>query len=140
MEHWGLRLQACGIFSPKQSVFLVVGWLLPVSTRFQQGFCSMLDLFGQNRFMPIKNRSTHSPPEVPEGEGWLVNADQQKLVHFTPDKATAHAQWVILRTYRWVPPRPPTPQTRRRMLRHNAIEAWTTMLKTGWRQCSAPVR
>ena len=107
---------------------------------FSRVFAQCLIDLARIGVMPIKNRSTHSPPEVPEGEGWLVNADQQKLVHFTPDKATAHAQWVILRTYRWVPPRPPTPQTRRRMLRHNAIEAWTTMLKTGWRQCSAPVR
>ena len=26
------------------------------------------------------------------------------------------------------------------MLRHNAIEAWNTMLKTGWRRCPPPVR
>ena len=26
------------------------------------------------------------------------------------------------------------------MLRHNAIEAWETMLKTGWERCSPPVR
>ncbi|WP_370631112.1 DUF1651 domain-containing protein [Synechococcus sp. MU1642] len=26
------------------------------------------------------------------------------------------------------------------MLRHNAIEAWNTMFKTGWRSCSPPVR
>ena len=41
---------------------------------------------------------------------------------------------------RWIPPNPPVPQTRRRMLRHNAIEAWNTMLKTGWRRCPPPVR
>ena len=29
--------------------------------------------------------------------------------------------------------RPPEPMIRRRMLRHNAIEAWQTMQKTGWR-------
>ncbi|WP_370586396.1 DUF1651 domain-containing protein [Synechococcus sp. TAK9802] len=38
-----------------------------------------------------------------------------------------------MRTYRYVPPRPPEPMTRRRMLRHNAIEAWQTMQKTGWK-------
>ncbi|MDC2984946.1 DUF1651 domain-containing protein [bacterium] len=26
------------------------------------------------------------------------------------------------------------------MLRHNAIEAWNTMKKTGWRPCHPPVR
>ena len=35
---------------------------------------------------------------------------------------------------------PPTLMTERRMLRHNAVEAWTTMLKTGCRLCSPPVR
>jgi hypothetical protein len=51
-----------------------------------------------------------------------------------------HAKWVAVRTYRCVPPRPPMPQTRSRMLRHNAIEAWDKMLKTGWRRCRPPVR
>ena len=81
-----------------------------------------------------------SPAGVFEGEGWLANLDQQKIVQFKPDSAIAHAQWVAVRTYRWVPPRPPEPMTLRRMLRHNAIEAWETMLKTGWRRCSPPVR
>ncbi|WP_155728119.1 DUF1651 domain-containing protein [Prochlorococcus marinus] len=26
------------------------------------------------------------------------------------------------------------------MFRHNAIEAWKTMLKTGWQRCLPPVR
>ncbi|WP_244276022.1 DUF1651 domain-containing protein [Synechococcus sp. N26] len=26
------------------------------------------------------------------------------------------------------------------MLRHNTIEAWQTMQKTGWRRCPPPVR
>ena len=90
--------------------------------------------------MPSKDRATYDPPEKSGGEGWLVSAEQQLLCQFKPDAATAHAQWVAVRTYSWVPPRPPVPQTRRRMLRHNAIEAWETMLKTGWRRCSPPVR
>ncbi len=90
--------------------------------------------------MPIKDRSTHPPPEKPDGEGWLANADQQKIVQFMHDRPTAHGQWVILRTFHWRPPDYPIPQTRRRMLRHNAIEAWQTMLKTGWQRCSPPVR
>ena len=32
----------------------------------------------------------------------------------------------------WVPLHPPVPQTHRRMLRHNAIDAWKQMQKTGW--------
>ncbi|QNJ03898.1 DUF1651 domain-containing protein [Synechococcus sp. PROS-U-1] len=39
-----------------------------------------------------------------------------------------------------VPRRPPEPMTRRRMLRHNAIEVLDKMLKTGWRRCRPPVR
>nr|WP_115093539.1 DUF1651 domain-containing protein [Synechococcus sp. UW106] len=90
--------------------------------------------------MPSKDRATNPPPEKPGGEGWLVSLEQQLLCQFKPDSATVHAQWVAVRTYSWVPPRPPVPHTRRRMLRHNAIEAWDKMLKTGWRRCSPPVR
>ena len=39
----------------------------------------------------------------------------------------------------WIPPRHPVPQTQRRMLRHNAVEAWQTMLKTGWQRCQPPM-
>ena len=80
------------------------------------------------------------PPEIPGGEGWLVSPEQQLVCQFKPDSATVHAQWVAVRTYRWVPPRPPVPQTRRRMLRHNAVEAWDKMLRTGWHRCRPPVR
>ena len=90
--------------------------------------------------MPNKDRATNPPPMKPGGEGWLYSEQQQKLCHFKPDTSTAHAQWVAIRTYGYVPPHPPTPMTRRRMLRHNAIEAWQTMLKAGWRKCSPPVR
>ena len=90
--------------------------------------------------MPSKDRATHDLSEKPGGEVWLANADQQKIVQFKPDSATAHAQWVAVRTFRWVPPRPPERMTRRRMLRQNAIEAWDTMLKTGWVRCRPPGR
>jgi len=90
--------------------------------------------------MPSKDRATNHPPEKPGGEGWLVSAEQQKLVQFKPDYATVHAQCVAIQTYRWTPPSAPMPITRRRMLRLNAIYAWEKMLKTGWRRCSPPVR
>ena len=35
---------------------------------------------------------------------------------------------------------PPEPMTRRRLLRHNAIEACQTMQETGWRRCPSLVR
>ena len=85
--------------------------------------------------MPNKDRSFHEAPQKAGGEGWLYSEQQQKLCHFKPDTTTVHAQWVAIRTFSYVPPRPPEPMTRRRMLRHNAVEAWQTMQKTGWRRC-----
>ena len=35
-------------------------------------------------------------PAKPGGEGWLVNAQQQKVVQFKPDASTVHAEWVAL--------------------------------------------
>ena len=91
--------------------------------------------------MPNKDRPLvdHHPPK-PGGEGWLVNAQEQLVVQFKPDNPTAHAEWISVETYRWIQPHPPVPQTRRRMLRHNAIDAWKQMQKTGWQRCSPPVR
>ena len=110
------------------------------------GHCSGSKCFAElssvsRRPIPLpRYRATHEPPEQPDGEGWLVSAEQQKVVQFKPDASNVHAQWVAVRTYSWIPPSPPVPQTRRRMLRHTAIEAWNTMLKTGWRRCPPPVR
>ena len=74
--------------------------------------------------MANKDRSNHEPPQKPGGEDWLYNEQQQKLCHFKPSMATVHDQWVEVRTFRWVPPRPLVPMTQRRMLSQNAIEAW----------------
>ena len=79
-------------------------------------------------------------PAKAGGEGWLVNDQQQKVVRFKNDMANTHVEWVTLSTYSWKQPKPPVPMTQRRMLRHNAIEAWDKMLRTGWRRCSPPVR
>ena len=57
-------------------------------------------------------------PVKPGGEGWLVNDQQQKVVRFKNDISTAHAEWVTLSTYSWMPPSTPVPMTQRRMLRH----------------------
>jgi len=84
----------------------------------------------------------YDKPEKADGEGWLYSEQEQKLCHFKPDAATAtaYAQWVAVRIFKYVPPLPPEPMTRRRMLRHNAIEVWNTMKKTGWRPCHPPIR
>ena len=86
--------------------------------------------------LPLVDR--HTPK--PGGEGWLVNAQEQLVVQFKPDNPSPHVEWVSERTYSWVPPRQPVPQTRRRLLRHYAIDAWKQMQKTGWQRCSPPVR
>ena len=78
-------------------------------------------------------------PEKTGGEGWLLSERQRLLVEFKPDASTAHAQWVLIKTYSFQAPFPPVPQAMRWMLRHNAIEAWLTMQKTGWRRCQPPV-
>jgi len=88
-------------------------------------------LVAMPRYRPIPKDN----PEKPGGEGWLVNEQQLLVCQFKPDTPSAHSKWVAVRTYRWVPPRPPVPQTRRRMLRHNSVEAWQTMLKTGYQRC-----
>lgn len=98
------------------------------------------------------DRSSQTPPHGEQGPqlsrsarearwwGWLYSEQQQKLCHFNPSMTTVHTQWVEVRTFSWVPPRPPVPMTQRRMLRHNALEAWAHMQKTGWARCRPPVR
>ena len=73
-------------------------------------------------------------------EGWLYSEQQQKLYRLKPDPVRVHARLVAIRAYNYVPPRQPEPMTRRRMLWHNAIEAWQTMQKTGRRCGPPPVR
>jgi len=89
--------------------------------------------------MPRYCPNPQDNPEKPGGEGWLVNSQQQLVCQFKPDTPSAHGQWVSVRTYRWIPPRQPVPQTQRRMLRHNAVEACQTMLKTGWQRWQPPM-
>ncbi|MAR06579.1 MAG: hypothetical protein CL862_05720 [Cyanobium sp. NAT70] len=79
-------------------------------------------------------------PEKPDGEGWIVNESQQLVCQFSPDNATDHSQWVTIRTFHWRLPDDPIPQSRRRMLSHQAVEAWQTMRHSGWRRCSPPMR
>ena len=76
----------------------------------------------------------------PRGHAWLVNVNEQKVVEFKPEDLTADGQWVTLRTFHWRPPDYPIPESRRRMMKHEAIDVWEKMLSAGWRQCSPPVR
>ena len=62
-------------------------------------------------------------PETPGVEGCLLKSQQQLVKQFKPNASTAHGHCVTVRTYRWIPPRQPMPQSQRRILRHNAVEA-----------------
>ena len=86
----------------------------------------------------MKRVSRHS--YRPRGHAWLANVNEQKVVEFKPEEPTADGQWVTLRTFHWRPPDYPIPETRRRMLKHEAIDVWEKMLSAGWRQCLPPVR
>ena len=91
----------------------------------------------------MQDRSDHvadASLPLPGCEGWLVNGAQGLIVQFRPLGAAPQAQWVELRTFRWVRPHPPVPQSQRRMLRSSAVDAWQHMLRVGWRRCAAPVR
>ena len=50
-------------------------------------------------------------PAKPGGEGWLVNDQQQKVVRFMNDMATAHAEWVTRLQQQLVTTLPLTPKT-----------------------------
>ena len=78
--------------------------------------------------------------EKPLVEGWLVNGEQKLVVQFRPDVSVNHGQWFELRTYSWIRPHPPVPQTMRKVSRATAIDTWKHMVQVGWRQCSPPVR
>ena len=83
--------------------------------------------------MPNKDRPLVDRHVPKNGVGWLVNDQEGKVCSFTNANPTAHAQWVVVETR---PLRGGGQPVVRRMLRHNAIEAWETMLKTGgWKRC-----
>ena len=94
------------------------------------------------RLLSMLNRcpSPFDAFDKPGGEAWLVNGDQQLVVQFKPDSLTNHGQWIELRTYIWVRPHPPVPQSRRKLTNQNASETWKHMVKVGWRRCAPPVR
>ncbi len=78
--------------------------------------------------------------EPQDGEGWLVNEQQELVCEFSADESSSLGLWVTIRTFRWRKPDYPIPQARRRMLRDSAIVEWKTMQSAGWRRCSPPVR
>ena len=94
-----------------------------------------------SKMSPMANSNTQ-PQTQPDqgGQGWLVNTTQQQVVYFKPEPGSETTTWVSIRTYKYNPPQPPEPLSHRRVLRQNAIDTWTMMLKSGWRPCRAPAR
>jgi len=83
--------------------------------------------------MPKKDRPLVDRHPQKNGEGWLLNEQEQLIVCFRNALPSAHANWIELETR---PMRGNGQPIVRRMLRHNAIEAWTHMQKTGWVRCA----
>ena len=72
----------------------------------------------------------HAPKD---GVGWLMNDIEGKVCRFKNDMPSAHAEWVKVET-RLI--RGGGQPVVRRLLRHNAIEAWETMQESGgWKRC-----
>ncbi|WP_413403542.1 MULTISPECIES: DUF1651 domain-containing protein [unclassified Synechococcus] len=90
--------------------------------------------------MSIRPSSLTVSEERPQGESWLVNGQQQLVLHFKPDVSMTHGQWVELRTYSWVRPQPPVPHSMRKLSHQSASETWKHLVKVGWRRCAPPVR
>ena len=82
--------------------------------------------------MPKKNQPLVDRHPQKEGEGWLLNEQEQLVVCFRNTLPSAHGKWVEVETR---PRRDGGQAIVRRMLRHNAIEAWINMQKTGWVRC-----
>ena len=67
---------------------------------------------------------------------WVFRQKRNRAAGFEPTTPTMR-KWCAPSLD---PATPTVPMTQRRMLRHNAIEAWGTMQKTGWVRCRPPVR
>ena len=88
---------------------------------------------GHHGAMPQKDRPQVDRNPPINGEGWLWSEQQQLVCRFRNDVPTQHAKWIEVETRSCLKGGPPP--IRRRMLRHNAIEAWIHMQKTGWVRC-----
>ena len=62
------------------------------------------------------------------GEGWLVNRQEEMLIQIKPDKPTHHAQFVLVSYYR-LSAHLGQPVRQQRMLRHLGIEMWISKQK-----------
>ncbi len=84
--------------------------------------------------MPKKNQPLVDSHPQKEGEGWLLNEQEQLMVCFRTKLPSAHGKWVEDETG---PLRGGGQAIVRRMLRHNTIGARINMQKTGWVRCQS---
>ena len=105
-------------------------WLHPYRCVGQpaSGNATRCEAFRHRGQMPNKDRPQVERHVPKSGVGWLLNDQQGKVCNFTNANPNSHAQWVIVETR---PLRGSGQPVVRRMLRHNAIEAWETMQKSG---------
>jgi len=82
--------------------------------------------------MPKKDRPLVDRHQQKNGEGWLLNEQEQLSVCFRYALPSADSKWIALYTR---PMRASGQPIVRRMLRHNAIEVLTHMQKTGCKYC-----
>ena len=61
--------------------------------------------------------------EKSNGEGWLVNRQEEMLLQIKPDEPTKHAQFVLVSYYR-LSERLGKPWRQHRMFRHLGVEMW----------------
>ena len=87
-----------------------------------------------------QSEDTSKDGSLNDGDGWLVNDEQELVCEFSADDSLTQVPWVTIRTFRWRKPDYPIPQARRRLLRDSAIVEWQAMQAAGWRRCSPPVR
>ena len=86
-----------------------------------------------NNSIRVIARIPHMPNKDRRTVSTCWNNQQGKACSFTNANPTAHAKWVVVESR---PLRAGGQPVVRRILRHNVIEAWETILKTGcWKRC-----
>ncbi len=84
----------------------------------------------------VIHRSESKDKRPPGSDGWLFNSEQEMAVSFTAAPSTDHDDWNYLESATLIPGRPVGRRHKRRMLRHNAEDAWKLMQQRGWEQCT----
>ena len=78
-----------------------------------------------------QSEDTSKDGNLNDGDGWLVNDEQELVCEFSADDSSTQVPWVTIRTFRWRKPDYPIPQARRRLPRDSAIVEWQAMQAAG---------